>query len=263
MDDGGWFDGAQWSRLDRRGDRDGARDLLSAVLDRGGAAAMAEIAAYYLTLGKDRGWTLLHDLSATPDHVDTVVPFYEAVLADASRPSEHRESAVQLLANVRAPGFEALLIEELTARSEGRRIAALDGLARRGTEACVEPVTERVKVVLRRPAFGLHDNRYRGELLPAFVAVLRCAERQQLVRFARLLRLRQAHLSGVEFSWLRDLWPGALDEPLNAPVPEPDMARVLAWTRGEVEVDLRGWVHPPEELRVRTPWDVDPPVVLR
>ena len=37
----------------------------------------------------------------------------------------------------------------------------------------------------------------------------------------------------------------------------------LAIGRGDVEIDLRGWVHPPEELRVRTPWDVDPPAVLR
>lgn len=264
VDDGGWFDGAEWAALARRGDRTAARELVAGSLESGGAAALAEIATYYRTLGEDRGSTLLWDLPATADDRDALIAFFQDVYADESRPSDHRGSALQRLTSMRAPGFEDQLVADLTARSEDRRYLALSGLARRGTQACVEPVTERVRVVLRRPAFDLRDNRYRGELLPAFVAVLRCAERQQLVRFAELLRLRQAHLSGVEFSWLRDLWPGALDEPLHAPVPEPVMERVLAWTRGEHEVDLRGWwVHPPEELRVRDPWDVDPPVVDR
>lgn len=243
---------------------EGARALIAASIDAGGDEALAEIAAFYRTLGEDRGDTLLRSLPATSSHRDGVVRFYRDVHSDESRSNRHRAEAVARLAAMRADGFEDLLIDDLRSRSMERRLDALDGLARRGDEACVEPVMQRVEVVLRKPAFELRDNRYRGELLPAFVAVLRCAERQQLVRFAQLLRRHQAHLSGVEFSWLRDLWPGALDEPLHAPVPEPDMERVLAWTRGEHEVDLRGWwVHPPDELRVRDPWDVDPPVVDR
>lgn len=263
MSDGGAFDGATWARFIREDDFDAAGAYVSACLRAGGATAVREIADFYRTLGEDRGWVLLADLNPTLGDREASISFYDDLYADESVPSQHRGLAVAGLATLQAPGYEDKLVAELRAPSEERRVSALHALARRGTEACVEPVTERVKVVLRRPAFDVRDNRYRGELLPAFVAVLRCAERQQLMRFAELLRMRQAYLSGVEFSWLRDLWPGCIDEPLHAPIPEPDMARVLAWTRGEVQVDLRGWVHEPEELRVRDPWDVDPPVVDR
>ena len=65
--------------------------------------------------------------------------------------------------------------------------------------------------------------------------------------------------------WLREFWPGCLDHDRGDVVPEPDVDRVMSWTRGELHVDWVGWTTIPMPLRpdVWGDWGVDPHYVIR
>jgi hypothetical protein len=253
--------------LIRANEFDAAAAMVEAALREGGSAAVREVREFYLGLSKSYGELLLMGLGGR-DVADGVAfeAFLWEVFRDASRPYGHRGMALGTLAGRRAPGVEPLLAEDLRARSGDRRLRALHLLALWGTPDSTNAVLGRMRTILKHPSRSPRgDIRLEYEVLYGVIHVFRCADTAQLSEAALMLRDATANLAGAERMWLREFWPGCLDHDRDDVVPEPDVDRVMSWTRGELHVDWVGWTTIPMPLRpdVWGDWGVDPPCVIR
>lgn len=260
-----FFDLRTWRRFIRADEFDQASTYVETVLHEHGVDAVRSLRSAYAELSVDAGWMLLWDVPSglEGDVGAAIEDFLWDIYRDPSCPYGHRGMALRMLAARRVAGVEPLLVLELTARSEERRSLALRLLAEQGTPDCVGAVLERVRTLLKRPArVGMTHKRLQMEVLFGVVAVFRCGDAGQLAALARLLRRGVANLAPEERAWLREFWPACLDQPEDAPVPEPNVSRVLEWTRGQVRVD---WPESVADLHLyaRPEWDVDPSCVNR
>jgi hypothetical protein len=262
----GSFDCGSWKRLIRSSEFERAAAMVGVALRDGGTAGVRDVRECYLGLSASFGECLLVD--AGGDVADGVAfeAFLWEVFRDPSRPYRHRGMVLQQLAGRRVPGVEPLLAEDLRARSEERRLAALRLLALQGTPDSTNAVLGRMRTILKHPARSSRgDSRVQHEMLYGVLHVFRCADTAQLAAAALMLRDGTTNLAGDERMWLREFWPGCLDHDPGDVVPEPDVDRVMSWTRGELHIDWVDWVHIPRELcpDLSGDWGVDPPCVVR
>jgi hypothetical protein len=262
----GSFDCGSWKRLIRANEFERAAAMVAVALREGGSTGVRDLRDCYLGVSGSYGEFLLVDIGE--DVADPVAfeAFLWEVFRDPSRPYGHRGTVLQHLADRRVPGVEPLLVEDLRARSEERRLAALHVLALQGTPDSTNAVLGRMRTILKHPARSSRgDRRLQCEMLYGVIHVFRCADRAQLAAAALLLRDGTTNLAGDERMWLREFWPGCLDHDRGDVVPEPDVDRVMSWTRGELHINWVDWVYIPRELcpDLSGDWGVDPPCVVR
>jgi hypothetical protein len=262
----GSFDCGSWKRLIRANEFEQAAAMVAVALREGGSTGVRDLRDCYLGVSGSYGEFLLVDIGE--DVADPVAfeAFLWEVFRDPSRPYGHRGTVLQHLADRRVPGVEQLLAEDLRARSEERRLAALHLLALQGTPDSTNAVLGRMRTILKHPSRSSRgDRRLQYEMLYGVIHVFRCADTAQLATASRLLRDGTTNLAGDERMWLREFWPACLDHDPDDVVPEPDVDRVMAWTRGELHIDWVDWIYIPMELcpDVSGDWGVDPPCVVR
>lgn len=267
MTSDGSFDCASWKRLIRASEFDRASAMVEVALREGGSAGVADVRQCYLGLSKSYGELLLMGIGDR-DVADSVAfeAFLWEILNDPSRRYGDRGMALAKLAGRRVPGVEPLLADDLRARSEERRSRALHLLAIWGTPASTNAVLDRMRTILKHPSGSSRgERRLQYEIVFGVLHVFRCADEAQLAAAALMLRDGTANLAGDERMWLREFWPGCLDHDRDDAVPEPNVDRVMSWSRGELHIDWVGWNYPPTELRpdVWGDWGADPPCVVR
>jgi hypothetical protein len=263
--DGG-LDCRSWNRLIRADEFDRAAEMVEAALREGGAAGVRAVRECYLRASDNYGDIMLICMSGDAADGAAFEAFLWEVFRDPARPYRHRGTVLRKLARRRVPGVEQLLADDLRARSEERRLHALRLLAGQGTPDSTVAVMDRLRTILKRPPRSSRgDSRLQYEVLFGVIHVLRCADTAQLAATALLLREGIANLAGDERMWLREFWPGCLDRDPGDDVPEPDVDRVMSWTRGELHIDWVAWDNVPHELcpDASGDWGLDPPCVAR